>query len=79
GSQAVEEATEACRRNDWQHWNLLDTLAAAYAEIGDFQQAVKHQEQALAATNVSAESRKELEHRLALYQAGMPYRELPKP
>jgi tetratricopeptide (TPR) repeat protein len=79
GTEAVERALEVCRRNECEDWNLLDTLAAAYAEVGDFEQAVKCQEHALARTNLSAEWRQQLEARLALYRAGMPYRELPKP
>jgi len=79
GEEAVKEATEACLKNNWSDWNRVDTLAAAYAEVGDFEQAAKYQEQALATPNLHEEQRKELEDRLALYRAGIPYRDLPKP
>ncbi|HYY93402.1 MAG TPA: tetratricopeptide repeat protein [Pyrinomonadaceae bacterium] len=36
GKRAVELARKACELSKWQHPNQLDTLAAAYAEAGDF-------------------------------------------
>src|SRR5205823_1307716 len=41
GKQAVEFATKACEVTMWKNWSLMDTLAAAYAESGDFDRAVK--------------------------------------
>jgi hypothetical protein len=56
---------------------LLDTLAAAYAEAGRFPEAVQTAEKALAAA--SRWDNKTLsdgiQQRLKLYRAGKPYRE----
>jgi tetratricopeptide (TPR) repeat protein len=75
GEQAVLLAEKACRLTDESNGNYLDTLAAAYAEMGRFDDAVRTQQRALAAMDETSEMRAPLEQRLALYQAGMPYRE----
>lgn len=54
----------------------LDTLAAAYAELGRFPEAVSIQEQALAlVTEAGSEEARALAEHLAAYQAGEPWRE----
>ena len=79
GQQAVEHATKACELTEWQDWPVLDTLAAAYAEAGDFDRAVHWQTEAieLARKNEkTTEQHKELLHyRLDLYKAGKPFRQ----
>ena len=79
GKKAVALAEDACTKLQWKNAAAIDTLAAAYAEAGDFTQAVKFQEQALSFPESSAESRTGMEKRLALYQKHLPYREEPKP
>jgi hypothetical protein len=54
--------------------NYLDTLAAAFAEAGDFSEAVKYQIVANARFTTS-EQRKRGEARLILYQQRKPYRQ----
>ena len=48
GNRAVQEATRACELTRWTDPDGLDTLAAAYAEIGDYQAAVEWQTKAIA-------------------------------
>src|SRR5437763_52903 len=79
GKKAVALAEDACTKSQWKNGAAIDTLAAAYAEAGDFTQSVKFQEQALSFPESSAESRTGMEKRLALYQKHLPYREEPKP
>jgi tetratricopeptide (TPR) repeat protein len=47
GAEAVENATKACELSGWNNVNFMDTLAAAYAESGDFDAAVRQEKQAL--------------------------------
>ena len=79
GTNAIEYATKACELTDWKNANYLDTLAASYAEAGDFDSAVKWQKKAidLLTEDTSAESRSNYESRLNLYQSGKPYRQSP--
>ena len=44
GHEAVEHATWACQATEWSRPHFLGTLAAACAEIGDFDQAVRLQQ-----------------------------------
>jgi hypothetical protein len=47
GKEAVKYATEACEKSNWSCWAFLGTLAAAYAEAGDFERAVGWQQASL--------------------------------
>lgn len=75
GREAVSAATKACELTQWKEFNWIDTLAAAYAESGDFQRAIQFQEQALRTGNPPDSDRKEMQDRLALYKQSQPYRE----
>lgn len=72
GKRAVQDATLACKLEDWKDGSSLDTLAAAHAEAGDFKEAVTWEETALQIA--SAADKVEWRSRLALYKAGKPYR-----
>jgi tetratricopeptide (TPR) repeat protein len=73
GPKAVESATHACKLTGWRDPGLLDTCAAAYAETGDFESAVKWQTHAIdLLTDVIRIE--DFRSRLKLYQAREPYR-----
>jgi tetratricopeptide (TPR) repeat protein len=74
GKEAVELATKACELSQWQNWSNIDTLAAAYAEAGDFDQAIKYERQVMQMTKPSTNDSK-IKHRLALYEHHKAYRE----
>ncbi len=61
GKQAVESATRACELTGWKSPDELDTLAAAYAESGDFTAAAKWGQQA-------AEAYTDEEHRARCHE-----------
>ena len=67
GKQAVEAATKACELTKWQRWDWIDTLAAAYAEAGDFEKAISSQKRALSFQGISEADRQQAERQLALY------------
>jgi hypothetical protein len=73
--RAVQLAEEACKITHYSDTGYLDTLAAAYAAAGNFDKAVEITQKNLElCKSTNQESlKKELESRLALYQAGKPY------
>lgn len=77
GAKAVTLARRACELTEWKEWTYVDTLAAAYAENGDFQTAAKWQTEALRlVVDGNPSERKDAEDRLALYRTAQPYRDL---
>ena len=74
GKLAVAAATRAVELPMWSEFRVLDVLAAAYAEAGDFEQAVKWQKKVV--SMLPPTQRADYESRLALYREGKPYREL---
>ena len=78
GAKAVEQATKACELTNFKKAHYVGTLAAAYAETGDFKSAVKWQKKAIdLLTEEEEQLRADFEERLKLYQSGKPYRESP--
>ena len=74
GKKAVESATKACELSDWKEAYPLGTLAAAHAEAGDFNAAVKWQTKANG-LYTDTEDKTKGEERLKLYREKKPYRE----
>jgi len=77
GQRAVEAARRACEASDWNYAFALGALAAAHAELGDFETAIGRQEEALAKAPPS--KAKEYQHRLESYQKQQPWREVVDP
>lgn len=73
GRQAVEFATKACELTGYRKADVMDTLAAAHAEAGQFEQAVSVAKDALKIANEKQKAA--ITNRLALYEAGQPYRQ----
>ena len=74
GRQAIKDATAACRIMSWNDENMIDTLAAGYAEAGDFDSAVRFEQQALAVKGITAEDSKYIQQHLALFKQHRPVR-----
>jgi tetratricopeptide (TPR) repeat protein len=74
GQQAVKDAKAACSIMIWKDEDMIDTLAVAYAETGDFNSAVQYVSQALAVKGISANSAKLFQKHLALFQQQKPIR-----
>jgi tetratricopeptide (TPR) repeat protein len=72
--QAIADAQDAVRISSYHSASYLDTLAAAYAESGDFDSAIKTQEKAFAA-QTKTDKIVGGDERLALYKQHHPYRE----
>ena len=68
GKKAVQEATKACELSQWKTGLYLDTLAAAHAEVCEFELAAQRQSQAveLVTDELLAD---EFRYRLKLYQS----------
>ncbi|MGI9086339.1 MAG: tetratricopeptide repeat protein [Chthoniobacterales bacterium] len=71
GAKAVRYATKACELTHWQSSQEIETLAAAYAESGKFDDAIKFTKQADALDPKATDSK-----RLALYEQRQPFRDL---
>src|SRR5262249_46259024 len=76
GRRAVRAARRACPLTGGAETGFLDTLAAAYAEAGDFARAVKWQQRVVARREAAGEAEEvaDARKRLALYERGQPYR-----
>ena len=76
GKEALTHANKACDLTSWQKGELIDTLAAAYAEAGNFSRAIMWQQRAITLMKSdSKEQQQESAKRLELYKAKQPYRD----
>jgi tetratricopeptide (TPR) repeat protein len=74
GKRAIELATKACEVTDYKEAHILSTLAAGYAETGDFRTAIQWSQKAVAMGG--EEQLEPLKKELESYRAGQPVREL---
>jgi hypothetical protein len=74
GKNAVRLAQKALAEKERKDANSLDTLAAAYAEAGDFAKAVDVEKEALALVETEDE-KKDFSARQKLYESNTPYRD----
>ncbi len=74
GQQAVKDAKAACSIMIWKDEHMIDTLAVAYAETGDFNSAVQYAAQALAVKGILPDSTKLFQQHLSLFQQRKPIR-----
>ena len=75
GARALQLARRAVQLTSERSAAALGTLAAAHAELGDFPEAVRRQEQAIALA--PADDAAAMRARLDLYRRGLPFREAP--
>jgi tetratricopeptide (TPR) repeat protein len=74
GQRAIKLGRQACKLTKGQNLDALSALAAAYAEIGRFDVAVKGQKHVLEGIALYERDPLAARERLKLYEQGMPYR-----
>ena len=76
-NKAIGYARRACELTAYNNAEYLDTLAAAYAAAGKFNNAIMTAEKALNIAKAAGQENtiREIQNRLELYKAGKPYRE----
>lgn len=77
GRRAVEMAQKAGELTGWKNPYYLNTLAAAYAEAGQYDQAVSWQEKALGLKAFARAGEEAAQARLKLYRDRKPFHEAP--
>ncbi len=74
GREAVLMAKKACELTKWARWTRADTLAAAYAEAGDFTKAVEYDKMALKMNGITKSDVEEVQNHLLLFEKQQPCR-----
>jgi len=72
GKKALQLAIKICEEDGYTNPAFLDSLAAAYAEAGDFEHAIQYQTRAL---QLISTPNKGFRLRLESYRKGRPWRE----
>ncbi|MFO1041133.1 MAG: hypothetical protein U0941_05060 [Planctomycetaceae bacterium] len=73
GDKALELSEKACELTAFGEWSFIDTLAAAHAEVGDFDEACRWAKESLLLAPEDQHST--CEELLRMYMSGQPYRE----
>ena len=68
GKQAVSDAKSACHEASWSEPAYMDTLAAAHAEAGDFDSAVRFEQRAIKSVHEETWAIKDPERRRAFHE-----------
>ena len=76
--EAVKLALRACKLTGYNRIDVLDTLAVAYAAIGEFGKAIETSKKALSLAEAKNEKKlaDEIRRHLALFERGLPYYEI---
>jgi len=72
GREAIEAAMRACEFTHWTSGQWIDTLAAAYAEAGDFEKAVRCEKQAMTANGTDTKGLADMQRHLSMYENRQP-------
>lgn len=73
GKKGLEFAKRACELSLWKNAYCLGTLAAAYAETGNFEEAIKWEKRCIA-IGLPEKDRRHAREELELFKQGKPYR-----
>ncbi len=75
GKRAIDLATKACEETEWKEAHIISTLAAGYAEAGNFAKAREVSQQAVDVAGDDKGIDDQLQKELESYQAEKPWRE----
>jgi tetratricopeptide (TPR) repeat protein len=75
GKRAIDLATKACEKTEWKEAHIISTLAAGYAETGDFDNARKYAKQAVEVGKDDGDVAEQLAAELKRYEEEKPWRE----
>jgi tetratricopeptide (TPR) repeat protein len=74
GQKAMDDALMACKMTFWNDQMALDSLACAYAELGDFDSAIRYVQKAITLEPAISPFGRRFQRQLALFQQHKPVR-----
>jgi tetratricopeptide (TPR) repeat protein len=75
GKRAIDLATQACDETNYSKSHILSTLAASYAETGNWEKAIEWSKKAAELGHEDEDTEGQLKKELASYEAKKPWRE----